>query len=347
VGTWFLPAHLPFSLPALDTCHLLFRPIPDEIQQSLPTPPTLPSAAARPPTHSNNLKDFQLYRNTDAALKQQLLKACPALYLTPLQHPTEGFASTTTLQLLTHLLTTYGTIEPDEVFSTNIELGKPWWSPPTPVESLFEKISNAKTFILAAGKTIDEAILVHAIYINFAHLGPFADDCKIWNSKPDDFKTWANAIAFFSTANRTRSKTTTGDAGFGHANAATTTTSSKKRTATDANLETANAATTPMSELAKLRAANAKLTKEIKKFRSANHATPGGQPTNTGQAAAPAKQVPYCHSHGYVSSWRHSSLTCRNKADGHVATATSDNQEGGSERHYTENDRRPRQHTVE
>jgi hypothetical protein len=92
---------------------------------------------------------------------------------------------------------------------------------------------------------------------------------------------------------------------------------------------------------------NAKLTKEIKKYHSTNHATPVGLPANTGQAAAPAKQVPCCHLHGYVCSWHKCSLMCHNKDDSHVAMATSDNQEGGLERHYTENNRHPSKHTVE
>ena len=60
--------------------------------------------------HTNAVKVFQTYHDTDAALKAQLIAATDAQYIAALKHGTYGFAQRTTLELLNHLRTTYGTI---------------------------------------------------------------------------------------------------------------------------------------------------------------------------------------------------------------------------------------------
>ena len=55
---------------------------------------------------------------------------------------------------------------------------------------------------------------------------------------------------------------------------------------------------------------------------------PAVAPTSNSSAA---KSRPYCHTHGYVLNWSHSSVTCRFRGPGHIETASSDNRQGGSE----------------
>jgi hypothetical protein len=65
-----LPRYVPFTIPA--------NPGQNPTILANATNATIRSRTA---THFNNVKDFQLYLNTDATLKQQLLKACPNIPL--------------------------------------------------------------------------------------------------------------------------------------------------------------------------------------------------------------------------------------------------------------------------
>jgi hypothetical protein len=58
----------------------------------------------------DDIKNFALYHDTDKALLRQIVAVCPAVYLTALRDPVYGYGPTTTLQMLTHLRTTYGTL---------------------------------------------------------------------------------------------------------------------------------------------------------------------------------------------------------------------------------------------
>ena len=50
---------------------------------------------------------FQLYNRVDNALRNQLIKATPDVYIRHLRDPITGYGSVTALQMLTHLKTTY------------------------------------------------------------------------------------------------------------------------------------------------------------------------------------------------------------------------------------------------
>jgi hypothetical protein len=58
--------------------------------------------------HKANTNLFKEYIATNKALKQQVIAAVDAMYLKPLRNRITGFATATTLEMLTHLYTSYG-----------------------------------------------------------------------------------------------------------------------------------------------------------------------------------------------------------------------------------------------
>jgi hypothetical protein len=78
------------------------------------------------------------------------------------------------------------------------------------------------------------------------------------------------------------------------------------------------------------------LLTELAKFRAAA----ATRPTPTRAATTPGAQRGYCWTHGSTANAEHSSATCRNKAPGHVDTATWRNKHGGNPGNYTPPSRR-------
>ena len=86
-------------------------------------------------------EDFNLYYTPERALKTLLVAAMPHLFIAELYDEALGWGTTTTLQLLTHLHTTYGGIDED-MLAENLERIKTPWSPPTSIDTLFYKLSR-------------------------------------------------------------------------------------------------------------------------------------------------------------------------------------------------------------
>jgi hypothetical protein len=104
-------------------------------------PPALPPPPVLDVTFSNRRYEeaktvFHTYHAVDTALKHQIIKATPPLYIAALQSTTTGFGNVTTLQLLDHLWRGYGEITQTELGTNAARMAAPW-NPPTPIESLY------------------------------------------------------------------------------------------------------------------------------------------------------------------------------------------------------------------
>lgn len=149
-------------------------------------------------TFDDHTCNFTLYHATDKALKQQLLAACPEIFLTCIAHATLKFAQTIMRELLIHLWSTYRTLTPADVMAKNQELSTAWWHPPTPIEDLFETILEAKAYLFAGQTAISDILLIQAIYLNIEHTGLFTDACKKWRGLTNADNTLDSCITFFS-----------------------------------------------------------------------------------------------------------------------------------------------------
>jgi hypothetical protein len=92
------PNTVPFVAPA--------NPGPEPVH---PAGATGPAIAEINRSYLARLDEFNTYDSTDKALKKLLIKAIPKTYIDYLSDETLGYATCTTLNLLTHLDTTYGT----------------------------------------------------------------------------------------------------------------------------------------------------------------------------------------------------------------------------------------------
>jgi hypothetical protein len=179
-----------------------------------------PAATAAIITETNrqflaDQKEFATFKATEAALKKQLLEAVPSTYINKLKHKTLGFANVTTLQIIEHLVTTYGTLTTDDL-DKNIALLHKEWSPTTPIEDLFEQIRVCREFA-ADTDPISESTAVRAALMNIEKTGLFSDAIRDWRKRADADKTMANFITDFTLADAERHRQiTTQGAGYHH-----------------------------------------------------------------------------------------------------------------------------------
>ena len=113
-----------------------------------PGPLIANATVAQARTHGIELYHHGTYHSVDKALKQQLLKAVPDIYIASLHHDTTGYAGVTTLQLLTHLWETYGHISEADI-TANLKSFSDPWHPSTSIEALFQRIDDCRKFATA------------------------------------------------------------------------------------------------------------------------------------------------------------------------------------------------------
>lgn len=160
-----------------------------------------------------DVKEHTLYNNTEAALKKQLLQAVPATFTQKLCHPELGYANVSTLDILTHLDTTYGKVNEDDLDRNLTELHRPW-QVSSPIETLFIQLDNCRVFAEATDP-ISEATAVRAGLLNLENTACFTDAIREWRNKPTADRTLANFETHFAKADIERKRTlTTKGAGY-------------------------------------------------------------------------------------------------------------------------------------
>jgi hypothetical protein len=291
--------------------------------------PTAAVLRVRTENHRNSLRNFHMYRNTDLALKQQLLIACPATFFETLRHSDFGFARVSTLQLLTHLHNTYGKVSPTDIMKKQNELNTPFWNPPLPLESLFSDILKKRDYLLFSnGTLVDPSSLVNAAYLNFEATGLYTADCKLWRQKPTADKTWAHLCEFFTEAESDRTRVTASDMNYHSANAiapvlAPIITPMGTTAITDPTMTALLANMTTVTKL---------LQQQTRRRGARNRSNTFAGGTKQTQANGTHLQSnqqtgskSWCHTHGYMNNRSHNSMTCRNKGPNHVDGATAPN----------------------
>jgi hypothetical protein len=249
---------------------------------------------------------FRTYHAADQALKTLLLAACPKDYLLALENTDMGFGHVTTLQLLTHLWTTYGTITEADLDANLARLSAPW-HPPTPIERFFKQIDEAASFAIAGECAIGERMLVNYAYNTILATGVFELACRDWRKLAPADKTLPRFKTHFEAANKDLALTT-GAAGYHSANAAAT------------------AAEAAATKIAALEAAVAKLIAAA----SIAKTTPAATPAKSATAVIPVPGGGYCWTHGHSNNLSHSSATCERPGPGHQKKATAKNTMGGN-----------------
>ena len=291
-------------------------------------------------------QEYIKYRTTRTALKKQILNSVDDKYVSKLKHPRTKYATVAPLELLTHLWTTYGTIDQSDQSANELRMKAPW-NPPTAIETLFEQLQDGQSFAERGHETISDGQLVRWGYENILATGLFDRDCTKWRKKPDH-KTWTDFQAFFTIAEDDRSKNAT-------ASEATYTANQVQQliqqelAAFITHEEPQNENIPPPAQ----EQANAVTAQDIKRMiedaikqSAPPPRRPLGNRTNTydrnrpnnprqplkAQGLLDGYPVSYCWTHGVTRNLNHTSDSCTRTADNHKKDATYDSRKGGSDR---------------
>jgi hypothetical protein len=124
------------------------------------------------------------------------------IFIEELEHHEHGFAMVSTSQLLEHLVTSYGTLTPEDKFKNSEKLHTPW-NPDTPLEALFNNVAEVRQIAEAGGNPISEPMAVRAIVANLKNSGLFSKALDEWRQQfPENRQTMANLRIHFHAANK-------------------------------------------------------------------------------------------------------------------------------------------------
>lgn len=249
--------------------------------------------------HTEEIRIFQLYHNTQRALVRLIIAAIPRAYIASLNDKRFGFANVTCTQLLTFLYTRYGEISQEDLNLNNAKMTAAW-NVGTPITDLWDQLTNGANFATAGNDPISDQHLARIGYNILAATGVFDVACREWFLLPTATKTYAALQTHFERANRYRELTaTTASAGYHGANLTTE---------------------RPPSELTVMK----DMIQQLQVALAAQLAAPPAQPVQRG----------YCWTHGSSKNSKHTSKTCKNKADGHQDDSTFRNKMGGNTSTY-------------
>jgi len=268
--------------------------------------------------HANALRDFQVYNLTSNALKAQLLQACPSIYLRALEHAHFGLTRVTPLEILTHLMTTYGQITPADALANGAALHTPFWNPPEPIETLFQTLQDRLDYAAAANAPISDATATQAAYNNLEATGLFRTYCETWRATPT--QTFAACATFFKKADLDRQRVTAGAHGY---------TSNHLANAAISRDENAVLRFELMEVREALAHANAVKTATNEQRLEAENQQLRAQLKQRPVGATPGNTKGYCYTHGTTKDPSHTSATCLHRAPGHQEKATFRNKMGG------------------
>jgi hypothetical protein len=290
--------------------------------------------------HREATQVYFTYHNVDQAIKKLIIESFDDAYLNALSDKIVGYANCTSLQLLTHLLTYYAMIAPTELTQNYERLNTPY-DPNQPIETLFQKIQDARAFAVAGGQPYGAAMIVNVAYTLVFNTGLFPDACRAWQSRAIAAKTWAQFKIDFATAHHKFRLTnqTAQQSDFHSANmmieqgqddsmqdtaeaiAQLATAMASDRgtvaTLTTTNAKLANQLEAAHALIAQLKSEIATLKNKIKP------AWQGQWPTRT------THNNSYCWSHGYQVAKSHTSATCKVRKTGHQEAATKIDTMGG------------------
>ena len=161
----------------------------------------------------SDLALFNVLSSVEASLKKQLLAAVPRTFIDELDHELYGFAGVSTLAILTHLDTTYGTITTDDL-NQNLDALHRTWSTDQPIEDLWKQLRQCVLFA-APIDPISDLTAIRAAITNLEKSGVFSDAIKDWRKLDANAQTMAMLKDVFNKADCERLRSVTSrDAGF-------------------------------------------------------------------------------------------------------------------------------------
>jgi hypothetical protein len=172
--------------------------------------------------------EFLTYVKVVQELKQQIVAAVDPLYLSVLKDRNWGFSDVTPAAMLAHLKDTYGENTQFAREQNRNRLSEEW-NPDDPIENLWTRIADVRTYATAAGQPIDEAEAIELTLAVLERTGVFTTAYDDWRKLDEATWTLALFMTTFTAANTERvRRLTIRTAGFHGANAAVPATPSRQ-----------------------------------------------------------------------------------------------------------------------
>ena len=268
------------------------------------------------------LKAFETYKATSAALKKQLLAACPSVFYDALREPIHGFMRVSVRQILDHLWITFGRIT-NAMYTLSMKtLMQPFWVPSESIETLFTAINGKLALSIAFDSPCPDKLLAEAVYLNVDATGVYEHWTRQWRAKPDAEKTYLLSQAFFRTAyaDETANRSTAASQGYQGAHSAIK-------------------ADTPSKEMDQATAFALALTSAVKEVMKeykppvaepVNNKRQKRNPSTTPSSTPDSGTIHYCWIHGESRSHKGSECGMRIHFPGFQESATLQDKKGGS-----------------
>jgi hypothetical protein len=303
------------------------------------------------------LRVFHEVRGVEKALTQQVVAAVEETYLLSFKSRVTGQFNGNLLDILNHLLATYGEISPAQLSSFEKDVIEMTYDPTTPIDVVFQKVEDLMMYGDFAQCPFTAEQSIQRAYNIINSTGLYKDYIKTWSRRPRVDRTWENFKEHFRIAYLELKETgelTLTEAGYGTGTAnLVNEIISRMHSELDhrANIihdphvapdppatAEANAATnTDKPLLEQILAQNQALLRclECNSNTSNQNRSNTSRPPRTstgprqGNPRTPlaAHYNKYCWSHGRCN---HVGSECKSKAPGHKDTATMEDKMGGS-----------------
>lgn len=174
--------------------------------------PVFPGTLVIPPNTTNiqaqmlskqHREELRLFQETEAVhntLVQQIVAAIDPMYLKSLRNPVTQAFMVPLSDILNHLMTVYGNLNPKKFLSTKNKMETFQYDLSLPVDVVFDPIDDLGELAIIAKQPMSEEQKCGLAFIIFQNTGKFKSDLKAWNRKPDNARTWANMKIHFREA---------------------------------------------------------------------------------------------------------------------------------------------------
>ena len=112
-----------------------------------------------------------------------------------------GYMNQTIRNILNHLFNNYGNITQLELEDNDTKM-RTMWDPNSPFDSLIQQLEDSQDYADDGGQPYTTDQLLRIAYTLIFKTGLYFEDCKAWNAKPNNEKTWNNFKTHFQRAQR-------------------------------------------------------------------------------------------------------------------------------------------------
>jgi len=166
------------------------------------------------------IRDFHLYWKVQLIIKIQILEAVPKRFTEILDDMEEGYSNVTIMQLMNHLISTYGTITLWDLAENLNELDREW-DPDTGIMTLFRTQRKVQQFALLGNDPISDMTLLIKAIRAVRNTGLFETEFFTFDRRPLAEQTYTNFKTDFLLADQRRraKRATTANNNTGYHNA--------------------------------------------------------------------------------------------------------------------------------